>query len=715
MKRIVLTRSLAMSIFLDLIKAIIDYELSEWQKKSEGKDNGYLNKGLNLFGKGRNADLSQAKRTLAQTLIDTINNFKPLVNDQANLDAIKKLITTTQGLAENTSADKNHVQGTFEPTLEKLQGYIGAIFNKLNAVQLLDIQFNPKDPYTILCQHAARYFAQKVYEQKYGNKILNNPGYTNNPQLTRDKDTLLQEALKNCAKEISGMDKKSPYYQQARKRCVIEYLDHVIHENMTLCKKYGVTVKIPLMKFLYVKFQPMNPEVGYLEYSMAHAKEEVENIAVPMLSAKLALTHNTHSSEHWMGLIRAAVIKKLAKWKASSVAQDNSWLNTAATNMGVGRDLALSTYKQKLAQTLIDNLNKPGLCPNLIELEKTLTSFEQVASNESANKNYQDATFSDTITQCIILAKAIYTKLESIKLLNITNASDDPYEVFCYCAAEYFVRKVYISKNSHSLLDNPQITNKIALTSEKEKLLLTTIEDSAMDLAILDKNNPEYVTARQARMLKNANTLLEKNQQLCEKYGYDFGGVTDVGLGPVSLSTQSLGHKKGELDFYVKKAIKIIKDNKVQQPLMLPSVEVNTSSSVLISNYVNNTNNTNSINNTNASNMLPSQNNTNASSVAIPTNALIHQTIVHNTNTLFSHKMPIAETGLTIPIISMSTSVPENVGSMSYSTPSENVSLFLSGNIESEFQDVKENEEPEPDPDILKNEEESLEKQLTLF
>jgi hypothetical protein len=221
--------------------------------------------------------------------------------------------------------------------------------------------------------------------------------------------------------------------------------------------------------------------------------------------------------------------------------------------------------------------------------------------------------------------------------LNITSKQDEPFDVFCFCAAEYIARKVYSSKNNRSILNNPQITNITRLTSEKETLLLNTIQDLALDLAILDKNNPQYLLAKQERTLKMAQTLLKKNEQLCQKYGYGLP-FSEIGVGSFHLDAESFVPDKGELEDYVKKIIEVIEKNKVQQPLMLQYATSNTSAL----NRMNNTNTESSLinNYTNASSILSNNNNTNTSNSLITPNVMIHPTVTKTSTTLFYSNSP---------------------------------------------------------------------------
>lgn len=268
-----------MTIFLDLAKSIIQGKLMSIIEKSTKADAGLINRGLSLFYLGRDTKLSRKKRELAQNLASKILYFVEGETDAESYAKLVSLIEACKEEARKKSSKKGYDEGDFGPKITRLLQLLQKIYVKFEEAGILNVP-NDGDPFNIFRFHAGRYIVQKLQDQKgIIHTITHNPKLTAWAKLTEEKSNLLLKKLRECERDLDGLDTSHEEYNLNRRKCVFHCLSDLLYENTALCTEYGSSVKVPVtfsfIASLSVAIPTLAPENGFLETCVSDAKAAI--------------------------------------------------------------------------------------------------------------------------------------------------------------------------------------------------------------------------------------------------------------------------------------------------------------------------------------------------------------------------------------------------------------------------------------------------------
>ena len=128
-----------MRIFLEVAKKIIIDKATAISEASRLADLSTINYARSMVGHGRNTKLSAEKRLLIDRLLPQIKSLTDGDDDSATLKNLKELITMCLNEVAEASLRNGHTRGDTERGLESLEALVQLVFNKLHALQLLEI------------------------------------------------------------------------------------------------------------------------------------------------------------------------------------------------------------------------------------------------------------------------------------------------------------------------------------------------------------------------------------------------------------------------------------------------------------------------------------------------------------------------------------------------------------------------------------------------
>lgn len=120
-----------MTIFFEIVKAIVIEKLDEEKHRSQRKDEKSL---------VRNTEVSKAKQKATKTAIESIQNMVCLPEDKENFEALSAIIDTCQTEAKKKSDEYNLDEGKHGPEMIRIGAMLAGIYRRFKALKLLNIE-----------------------------------------------------------------------------------------------------------------------------------------------------------------------------------------------------------------------------------------------------------------------------------------------------------------------------------------------------------------------------------------------------------------------------------------------------------------------------------------------------------------------------------------------------------------------------------------------
>lgn len=227
-------------------------------------------------------------------------------------------------------------------------------------------------------------------------------------------------------------------------------------------------------------------------------------------------------------LAKKALKKQILACSKQSVNKDSSWLNTAATFFGAGRNTELSSAKQEQYVELIVAIQglEEGASDDLslVRMMEIILTFKKNTKVLSTRMNYDEGSFGDAMDNLIKLFTVMEEKLKTMRLWDMPMSSM-PFELFCFQAAAYEVHKILDDLNPttlKSIVKNPQVSNGAQFTKEKSDLLYNALSKCRRSLPLLDVSNPKYEDGVKEAILAVIKEVCEENERASTRYGINW-------------------------------------------------------------------------------------------------------------------------------------------------------------------------------------------------
>lgn len=271
-----------MTIFLEIVKKFLQTEITSVSETSVEADSGLGNSVVSLFGYGRDSELSKTKRECALTLLIELAKMKDKENDLLSCEQLKWLVGECKRTAKTASDLKNYNEGTFGPAMLAAINLVQNIYEKLAAVNLLDIQHDD-DPFNEFRYQMAYYFAQKVSDARnvgIVNTVISNPRLTSTIQIAKEKEALIIHSLSECYKDLQTLDIEHQDYATTRKKRVLEMIKTMREENGAVCKEHSTEIGVPIQLSFFSKVNvnvgTLGPDAGFLEERLKAAVDAIK-------------------------------------------------------------------------------------------------------------------------------------------------------------------------------------------------------------------------------------------------------------------------------------------------------------------------------------------------------------------------------------------------------------------------------------------------------
>ena len=238
-----------MTAFLHLIKQHLLISVQKIIDESVVADNSLSNRAANLFGLGRDTDVSQKERTAMEELRDTISTFPAQTDDKNNYEQLHTTLNTTylEILALNKSPTTAGV------SLLNLNGLLLSAFSLLKDKQLVDTPLD-NDPLNNFKYYITDYHLYNITKQYQASLVAR---AITNHELTTRKEILLQEKLDACIKQISALDTGKPAYLESKRQVILDQIALTAATNQQLAIEFRAR------------------DIGYLGQCLTDAKNAV--------------------------------------------------------------------------------------------------------------------------------------------------------------------------------------------------------------------------------------------------------------------------------------------------------------------------------------------------------------------------------------------------------------------------------------------------------
>lgn len=157
----------------------------------------------------------------------------------------------------------------YEPRLEKLIYILPKLYEKLKAMELLNIP-NDEDPFNCYCFHVANYFAMEIM------KMLDSSQLSLKSSFVEERERLVLKSLKTCNKELRTFGTNID--PAVKKRIVLVSLERLEKENNSLIKNHNLPSSISFPGFFSSPSLSMfSVETGALQQCINKAKKEINS------------------------------------------------------------------------------------------------------------------------------------------------------------------------------------------------------------------------------------------------------------------------------------------------------------------------------------------------------------------------------------------------------------------------------------------------------
>ena len=269
-----------MTIFLEIARQCLRAEINTILDASLAADQSYVNGTLSFFGYGRNTDLSTAKRQLLGELLNQINTpFDVEKSDERCIMQLHGLITACRRQIIAKSTEHDYGDGAAEPALQGLHGLLQEIFDKLTALDLLDIPHDT-DPFNGFRYYIAYYSANKIiqtYKTSGLGLLLENPQISITRTLALEKENIIVASLNNCKRLLNAVNPMRRNYQQIRSQLKLNEIRELQRANLNIYTLHGVKPGISFgLGFLGVAALPtVQAAGGSLDEALRQATAEI--------------------------------------------------------------------------------------------------------------------------------------------------------------------------------------------------------------------------------------------------------------------------------------------------------------------------------------------------------------------------------------------------------------------------------------------------------
>lgn len=277
----------------------------------------------------------------------------------------------------------------------------------------------------------------------------------------------------------------------------------------------------------------------------------------------------------FLKITQAILQEELSNIVVKSKQKDESYANYLATLAGMGRNVVLSGKKRELAgkysgtlwmqsflaassgqekevvaqdqeekveksskerrkdgkskhekpvAPVTPGLSKPSIAKKskdegyLDDFKKLLDQCQIEAKAASDKAKQGQGSFGPDIDRLKILVDRIFAKLNEVHLLE-NECTEDPLNIFRYHMASYFTKRVLIVWTKENSYLGQTMATGIELTSQKEQLVLTSLQTIEEDLEVLNMSHPRYAQKRKKDVITEIERLIKNNKEVCKQHG----------------------------------------------------------------------------------------------------------------------------------------------------------------------------------------------------
>lgn len=267
-----------MTIFIKAAKKLMLQCLDDSMDEASAKNKG-------LFGGFRNSELSSEQKDWTLKLRKFIQEYNADENDEKSIAIIRAQITEIDSGVELTRRKYEFPRGKLNETLTKMNSDVERFYNTIStlAFRLNDIA-DDKNPFHILCSHAAYYFGENIFdphdEGVFAKTVTSLVGGSA-VSIREHKEACLLNHLKECERKLKAV-KDGDEFDGMRKELVLHEVEAIQRENAEICKQAQPITTIPVSLSFFatanLKAPTLKPSRGRLELCMKHVIDEISTL-----------------------------------------------------------------------------------------------------------------------------------------------------------------------------------------------------------------------------------------------------------------------------------------------------------------------------------------------------------------------------------------------------------------------------------------------------